>query len=58
MRNIKHPKFPGRICTKNVPDKDKALFGVTLWTQSLMLYLMLRFLDTLNLVQSMGENLN
>ena len=25
MRNIKHPKFPCRICTKNVHDKDKAV---------------------------------
>ena len=25
MCNIKHPKFPCRICTKNVHDKDKAV---------------------------------
>ena len=25
MRNIKNPKFPCRICTKNVHDKDKAV---------------------------------
>ena len=25
MRNIKHPKFPCRTCTKNVHDKDKAV---------------------------------
>ena len=25
MRNIKHPKFPCRICRKNVHDKDKAV---------------------------------
>ena len=25
MRNIKHPKFPWRVCTKNVYDKDKAV---------------------------------
>ena len=31
---------------------------ISLRTQSLMLYLMLTFLDTLNLVQSMGECLN
>ena len=24
MCNMKHPKFPGRVCTKNVHDKDKA----------------------------------
>ena len=31
---------------------------ILLWTQSLMLYLMLTFLATLNLVQSIGERLN
>ena len=25
MRNIKHPKFSRRICTKNVHEKDKAV---------------------------------
>ena len=25
MRNMKNPKFPCRICTKNVHDKDKAV---------------------------------
>ena len=29
-----------------------------IWAQSLMLYLTLTFLDTLNLVNSMGECLN
>ena len=38
--------------------KANEQFLEKLWTQSLMLYLMLTFLDTLNLVQSMGECLN
>ena len=27
MCNINHPKFPSRICAKNVHDKDKAVKG-------------------------------